>query len=127
MQHNNVTNLEEIILRSAFIILCLFLVSMYARSRELTPLELEKVNPLQNTLTVKKYIEKRINLSKLSFSEFISYQVLKRSCDSLEQRIQHINRAPQGHPDQAKNLELEYENCSNGMVRLSRIYTKQNS
>lgn len=112
-------------MRMAFFLLGLFFVFVSVRSRELTPNERLVLLPYEkNTKKVRQYFLDNIDTTNLSWSDWISYKTLVRSCDPLNLHLLKIERSPSEYEDQAKSLAALYGVCSEGTLNLAHLYIK---
>ena len=109
-----------------YLILSLVMISsLCLNARELTRKEKLVITTLERTDAVKGWMTKSIKVRDLSFSDYLSYQVLRKSCDPLRLGLVAIEKAGEELPDQSEKLLASYLACAEGALGLSKLYVTQ--
>ncbi len=112
-------------MRMAFFLLGLFFVFVSVRGRDLTTSERLLLLPYENnTKNVRQYFLDNIETTSLSWSQWLAYKGLERSCDPLNLHLSRIAREEEEYPDQTENLKNLYSLCSEGVLNLANLYIK---
>lgn len=114
------------ILMKSLIMSTLVLLTFELSARELGPQEKLALIPLKKTLEVKTFMEENINVQELSVKDYFIFQVIKKSCAPMSFLLDSIKNQDESYPDQSKKIVAAYQFCSEGVLGLSHLYTKQN-
>ncbi len=112
-------------MKLAMTLLFLFFLSFGLESRELTYKEKLVFNSMEKTLRVKAFMEGRIRPGDLSFSDYLSYQIMKKGCLPLEAKFKKVEQADDQLKDQSKGLRKFYSACSESALGLGHLYVVQ--
>lgn len=115
-------------MRLALVILGVFFFVMTVRShaRPLTYKEKIALIPTEKTFKVNKFMVEKIIPQDLDFHDFISYKLLKKSCEPLMKKHQSIIDATDELSDQADELIKLYGICAEGTLGLTNLYISYN-
>lgn len=113
-------------MKLAFILLgiFLFMVSVRTQSRELTDTEKLALIPWSNTSVVRNFMAENTKVSNLGIIDRLGFTALKQSCYPLTRHIEKIEGEVPVYPDQSQQLIQLYALCSEGTLKLSRLYIK---
>ncbi|MBT3584350.1 MAG: hypothetical protein HN509_05570 [Halobacteriovoraceae bacterium] len=112
-------------MRSIFVIITLSVLSFSLSARELTAGEKLVLTTLERTTKVRTYMQDNIRTEDLSFRQYLSFQLLKKSCLPLELTIAKIEKEETEYKDQSKFLLGLYTTCSEGTLSLSNLFIEQ--
>lgn len=115
-------------MRLALIILGIFFLSLTVRSangREPNYQEKVIIGTYKRTHKVKSYMQDNINPDLLSFSEYLSFQLMKKACAPMDYALKQLEKRDQEYPDQTHNLVKAYGVCSEATHGLSSLYIQQ--
>lgn len=113
-------------MKLAFLLLALFFFTFAVRGRELTTEERILATGISESRVVITEIEGRLNIPDLPLSDYLKYQILKRSCVPAEEIVKRIERGEDDFPDAKIELGIAMQACLQGTVRLTRFYFDQN-
>ena len=91
-----------------------------ARTLDLT--ERAMVSNYARTKNVSEFMIGHINPNDLAISEYITYQVLKNSCNPLENKLADIGNASKKYESQSKKLGELMDICSQATIGLTSLY-----
>lgn len=111
-------------MKIAFVLVFAFFVSMAARSRELTYKERMAVLASKNHIELNTFFADEIDPQGLPLNEYISFNVLKKSCLPLSTHLRKIEEQDDQYKDQSIKLRLLYEGCMEGTLALGHLYKK---
>ncbi len=111
-------------MKIAFVLVFAFFVSMAARSRELTYKERMAVLASKNHIELSTFFVDHIDPQGLPLNEYISYNVLKKSCVPLTLHLKKIENEDEEFKDQSIKLRVFYEGCMEGTLALGHLYQK---
>ncbi len=111
--------------KTKFFITVLLALSFSVSARDLTVQERLVLSTYERTEEVFNFAIDHIDTSLLSWSERLSFSFLRRSCRSLEQKIEQILRADNDYPDQSSSLSRRYLACSEGTLSLTKMFIDQ--
>jgi hypothetical protein len=94
-------------------------------SRELNYQEKAATLTHPKAIKVKDYMEQNIDQRQLSIPEFVSFNILKRSCLPVDGLIKKIQNEDEEYPDQSKLLISLGHLCSEGALGLTALYVDQ--
>lgn len=97
---------------------------MAARSRELSYKERMATLAAKNHIELSQFFVDQIDPQGLPLNEYISYNVLKKSCLPLQAQFKKIDHADEELEDQSKKLRVLYEGCMEGTLALGHLYQK---
>jgi hypothetical protein len=107
------------------IICCSFLLSSNLYSRDLSYKEKIAILAYPKTEKVKDFMISNIASSELSIPDYISFSLLKKSCQPIDHLLKKIDSEAFDFVDQAKMLGTLYHVCSEGTLGLSSLFVKQ--
>ncbi len=111
-------------MKIAFVLVFAFFISMAARSRDLTYKERMAVLASKNHIELNTFFVDQIDPQGLPLNEYISYNVLKKSCSPLTSFLGKIDRDEDELKDQSLKLRVLYEGCMEGTLALGHLYQK---
>lgn len=113
-------------MKLAFILLgiFLFMVSVRTQSRELTDTERLSLISWNSTKDVRNFMAEKTIVSNLGIVDRLGFTALKRSCLPLTRHIDKIESEEPLYPDQSQQLIQLYALCSEGTLKLTRLYIK---
>lgn len=112
-------------MKIAFVLVFAFFISMAARSRDLSYKERMAVLAHKNHIELNNFFSEQIDPQGLPLNEYISYNVLKKSCLPLSAHLTKIDERDDQYPDQSIKLRLLYEGCMEGTLALGHLYQRK--
>lgn len=111
----------------ALVVTFLFLGLIFesAEARAFTNRERLVLLSYDRTLEVFQYAQDNIDESRLSWADWMSYRLLKRSCVLVDQKIAEIKNAADDFPDQSESLSARYAACAEGVLSTVKLYIDQ--
>ena len=111
-------------MKIAFVVVFAFFISMAARSRDLTYKERTAVLAAKNHIELNTYFVDQIDPQSLPLNEYISFNVLKKSCLPLTLHLTKIEEQDDEFKDQSVKLRAYYIGCMEGTLALGHLYQK---
>lgn len=111
-------------MKIAFVVVFAFFVSMAARSRDLTYKERMAVLASKNHIELSTYFADQIDPQSLPLNEYISFNVLRKSCLPLTLHLNKIEEQNEEFKDQSVKLRVYYIGCMEGTLALGHLYQK---
>ena len=101
------------------------LVINFSIARELNYKEKSVFFNYQDAKFVRAYLLKKIDIDKLSLSDYLSFKVLEKSCSLVERKVRQIKRKNQSYKDQSNALSKLVNICDSSVVSLTKLLIKQ--